>query len=94
MYPAVVSEVDELMWLWMFNIDCIACGDQGDVEGSLTDFNQVYETAPNMRPYLWQRGLSLYYMGQYSEGSRQFREDVAANPNDSEEVGWRSVSQF
>jgi hypothetical protein len=41
-----------------------------------------------MRPYLWQRGLTLYYLGQYEEGARQFREDVAVNPNDTEESIW------
>lgn len=41
-----------------------------------------------MRPYLWQRGLSLYYVGQYEEGAKQFRDDVAVNPNDTEESIW------
>lgn len=38
----------------------------GDVEGSLVDFDAVYEASPSLRPYLWQRGLSLYYAGDHS----------------------------
>jgi hypothetical protein len=36
---------------------------RADVEGSLQDFNQAQELDPGLRPYLWQRGLSLYYAG-------------------------------
>jgi len=37
---------------------------------------------------LWQRGLSLYYLDRFEEGAEQFRLDVAANPNDTEESIW------
>ena len=37
---------------------------------------------------MWQRGLSLYYVGRYAEGAKQFRDDVAVNPNDTEESIW------
>ncbi len=37
---------------------------------------------------LWQRGLSLYYVGRYADGAQQFRDDVAVNPNDTEESIW------
>jgi hypothetical protein len=46
----------------------------------------VIALAPKMRPYMWQRGLSLYYLGRFQEGAQQFRDDVAVNPNDTEEV--------
>ena len=36
---------------------------RADVEGSLLDFNQAQQLDPGLRPYLWQRGLSLYYAG-------------------------------
>lgn len=35
------------------------------------------------RRYMWQRGLSLYYLGRFAEGAEQFRIDVAVNPNDT-----------
>ena len=34
---------------------------QGDVAGSLTDFDAAYEADASLRPYLWQRGISAYY---------------------------------
>ena len=37
---------------------------------------------------MWQRGLSLYYVGRYADGAQQFRDDVAVNPNDTEESIW------
>jgi lipoprotein NlpI len=48
----------------------------------------VLEVAPKMRPYMWQRGLCLYYLGKLQEGAQQFRDDVAVNPNDTEEAIW------
>jgi len=37
---------------------------------------------------MWQRGLSLYYVGRFQDGAQQFRDDVAVNPNDTEESIW------
>lgn len=58
------------------------------VESSVQDFDAVIAASPRMRPFMWQRGLSLYYLGQYAEGAKQFRDDVAVNPNDTEEAIW------
>ncbi|GFR46958.1 hypothetical protein Agub_g8608 [Astrephomene gubernaculifera] len=65
----------------------------GDVEGSLVDFDAVIQVAPHMRPYMWQRGLSLYYAGRFQEAAQQFREDVAVNPNDTEESIWAFLAE-
>ena len=65
--------------------------ERGDVEGSVEYFNAALDARPSMRPYLWQRGLSLYYVGTeaaLAEGARQFRDDVSVNPNDTEEAIW------
>ena len=61
---------------------------QDDVDGSIADFDLVITTAPRMEPYMWQRGLSLYYAERFVEGSEQFRKDVKVNPNDTEEAIW------
>jgi len=61
---------------------------RNDVEGSLQDFDNVLQVAPQQRPYLWQRGLALFYAGRFSDGAKQFRDDVAVNPNDTEESIW------
>lgn len=61
---------------------------KGDVEGSLVDFDAALEAKPSIKAYLWQRGLTLYYLNQYEKGAEQFRADVAVNPNDTEESIW------
>ncbi|KAK3164329.1 hypothetical protein QOZ80_1AG0016110 [Eleusine coracana subsp. coracana] len=61
---------------------------QGDVAGSLTEFDRAIELDPRQKQYLWQRGLSLYYLDRFQDGAEQFRLDVAANPNDTEESIW------
>ncbi|KAJ8772010.1 hypothetical protein K2173_027187 [Erythroxylum novogranatense] len=61
---------------------------QGDVLGSLAEFDKAIELDPRQRAYLWQRGLSLYYLDRFEEGAEQFRVDVAENPNDTEESIW------
>ncbi|KAK2403167.1 Tetratricopeptide repeat (TPR) superfamily protein [Trifolium repens] len=58
---------------------------QGDVLGSVTEFDRAIELDPRQKAYLWQRGLSLYYLDRFEEGAEQFRIDVAQNPNDTEE---------
>ncbi|EOY11560.1 Tetratricopeptide repeat-like superfamily protein [Theobroma cacao] len=61
---------------------------QGDVSGSLAEFDKAIELDSRQKAYLWQRGLSLYYLDRYEEGAEQFRLDVAQNPNDTEESIW------
>ncbi|PON89549.1 N-terminal acetyltransferase A, auxiliary subunit [Trema orientale] len=61
---------------------------QGDVAGSLAEFDKAIELDPRQKAYLWQRGLSLYYLDRFKEGAEQFRIDVAQNPNDTEESIW------
>ncbi|RLN23763.1 hypothetical protein C2845_PM07G09350 [Panicum miliaceum] len=61
---------------------------QGDVAGSMAEFDKAIEMDPRQKQYLWQRGLSLYYLDRFEEGAEQFRLDIAANPNDTEESIW------
>lgn len=61
---------------------------QGDVPGSVVEFDKAIELDPRQKAYLWQRGLSLYYLDRFEEGAEQFRIDVAQNPNDTEESIW------
>ncbi|XP_058743181.1 uncharacterized protein LOC131615991 [Vicia villosa] len=61
---------------------------QGDVLGSVVEFDKAIQLDPRQKAYLWQRGLSLYYLNRFEEGAEQFRLDVAQNPNDTEESIW------
>jgi hypothetical protein len=61
----------------------------GDVKKSIELFDAAEETSDGkLRPYLWQRGISYYYLDEFQKGSHQFRNDVSVNPLDVEEIVW------
>lgn len=62
------------------------------VEESVTLFDKA-ATAGYPANRLWQRGLSLYYADRFNEGAKQFRDDVALNPNDTEESIWAMLCE-
>jgi len=62
-----------------------------DVPSSLYYFDKADALAVpkgSLSPYLWQRGISYYYLNRFQEGSNQFRLDVSVNPLDVEEIVW------
>lgn len=61
---------------------------ENDVERSIALFDKAIAERPESKPYLWQRGLSLYYVERFGEGAEQFAIDVSVNPNDTEEQIW------
>lgn len=60
----------------------------GNVNEAIRLYDSVIEVNPASKPYLWQRGLALYYADRFTEGAEQFAADVAVNPNDTEEQIW------
>ncbi|KAL3807499.1 hypothetical protein ACHAXA_003990 [Cyclostephanos tholiformis] len=42
----------------------------------------------SLTPYLWQRGISYYYLDRFRDGHEQFRNDALVNANDVEEIVW------
>jgi hypothetical protein len=54
-------------------------------QGSIADFDSALAADQRLRPYLWQRGLSLYYAQRFEEGAKQAR-----GPALQHEAGWRS----
>ena len=58
------------------------------VEESVAIYDAIILDDPRRKPFLWQRGLSLYYAERYKDGAEQFKVDVAVNPNDTEEQIW------
>lgn len=66
----------------------MAAFSDGKVEESIEIFDSIIAQKPSAKPYLWQRGLSLYYADRFKDGAEQFATDVAVNPNDTEESIW------
>ncbi|KAJ1618462.1 hypothetical protein T492DRAFT_1092494 [Pavlovales sp. CCMP2436] len=64
----------------------------GDVEGSVAAFDAALAKEPRVAPYLWQRGIALYYADKFAEAAEQFRRDVEVNPADVEEALWHGVA--
>ncbi|KAG8462566.1 hypothetical protein KFE25_010391 [Diacronema lutheri] len=65
----------------------------GDVVGAVDAFDAALAAEPRLAPYLWQRGIALYYAGSFGEAAAQFQRDVAVNPADVEEALWHMVSR-
>ena len=60
----------------------------GRVDEAIALYDAAIAENPASRPYLWQRGLALYYADRFADGADQFAADVAVNPNDTEEQIW------
>jgi lipoprotein NlpI len=60
----------------------------GRVAESVTEFDAVAKLAPDSAPYLWQRGIALYYAGRYRDCRAQFESHRAVNPDDVENAAW------
>jgi lipoprotein NlpI len=60
----------------------------GKFKESVADFDRVLSLAPGQSPHHWQRGISLYYAGRFTEGRRQFESHQSVNPNDVENAVW------
>lgn len=60
----------------------------GKIEPSIEDFDKCIALMPDSKPYLWQRGISLFYAGKYDLGKEQFEVHRSVNPNDVENAFW------
>jgi lipoprotein NlpI len=59
-----------------------------DFEKAVSDFDEMIKLTPNTAPYLWQRGLALYYTGEYQKGVDQFELHQKVNSQDVENAVW------
>lgn len=66
----------------------------GQVQESIRLFDEAAVVQPSLEPFLWQRGISLYYANDFDGASGQFRTDVRVNPSDVEEIVWDIASQL
>jgi lipoprotein NlpI len=60
----------------------------GEVAEAVQQFDQAIEKNPAIEPYLWQRGIALYFAEEYAAGQRQFEKHRKVNPNDVENAAW------
>lgn len=60
---------------------------------SVSDFDQFLTLVPARRADHWQRGISLYYAGDFEAGARQFELHETVNPNDVENAVWHFLCQ-
>jgi hypothetical protein len=66
----------------------------GQLTESIQLFDQAAAVQPSLQPFLWQRGISLYYADAFSAASHQFQNDVTVNPLDVEEIVWDIACQL
>ena len=52
----------------------------GEFQAAVTLFDACVFVEPDLWPWLWQRGLALYYLESYDEACAQF-DDVRASMN-------------
>lgn len=55
---------------------------------SAATFDGLARLVPQEAPYLWQRGIALYYAKRYDDCRRQFESHRAVNPADVENAAW------
>ena len=58
------------------------------IKESLADFDHAIALEPKVAPYLWQRGIALYYAGRYQDCRAQFESHRTVNPDDVENAAW------
>jgi lipoprotein NlpI len=60
----------------------------GHFKESVADFDQFLKLQPDLEPEHWQRGIALYYTGEYERGRKQFEAHQKVNPRDVENAAW------
>ena len=60
----------------------------GKIAESILDFDKCIELSPEIKPFLWQRGIALYYAERFKDGLEQFSVHREVNPNDVENAFW------
>jgi lipoprotein NlpI len=69
----------------------VADFENGRFAESAAAFDSLAKEVPDQAPYLWQRGIALYYAGRYNDCRRQFESHRAVNPDDVENAAWHFV---
>ena len=62
-----------------------------EIEEAINAYDRLIEVNPNSKPFLWQRGLALYYAGEFEEGVAQFEFHQTVNNQDVENAIWHML---
>jgi lipoprotein NlpI len=62
--------------------------EDGHFAESAAAFDSLAKARPDQAPYLWQRGIALYYAGRFDDCRRQFESHRSVNPDDVENAAW------
>ena len=62
--------------------------EKGRIAESVVAFDDLARVAPREAPYLWQRGIALYYAGRYRDCRAQFESHRTVNSDDVENAAW------
>ena len=60
----------------------------GKPEKAVPLWESFVERNPGAMAGLWQRGIALYFVGEYEKGVEQFEKHRVVNPNDVENAAW------
>jgi lipoprotein NlpI len=63
------------------------------IKESVADFDHYVKLAPEEEPKLWERGISLYYAGEFDRGAKQFEMYQTYHDEDVENSAWRYLCQ-
>lgn len=66
---------------------------QAKIKDSVADFDQVVKLSPAREKQLWERGISLYYAGEFEKGAKQFELYQTYHDADVENAAWRFLCQ-
>lgn len=62
---------------------------RGKIKESVQDFDAYVKRRPQVESRQWERGIALYYAGEYKRGAKQFELYQTFHDNDVENSVWR-----
>jgi len=63
----------------------------GRIAEAVSGFDRLVALDPDAGPWMWQRGIALYYLGRFEECAAQFASYQGVNPGDLESAVWHTA---
>lgn len=61
------------------------------LEDAVASFDRLVALDPEAAPWMWQRGIALYYLDRFEECAAQFAAYQSVNPGDIESAVWHTA---